>query len=62
MQLSGSKQTIEKTFKFSTKFKRFCQIRKIKKEHPELKILEKGFLPVGYDGDGYYWAKVQYEA
>lgn len=58
----GRRQTIEKTFKFSTKFKRFWELRKLKKQHPEARILEEGFTAIGYDGNGYYWTKVQYKA
>jgi len=50
-----------KTLKFKTVLQRFCELRKIKKQHQDLKILEKGFTEVGWD-NGYFWAKVQYES
>ena len=50
------------TLKFPTKFKRFWELRKFKKQHSDVKILKEGFTPIGYDGDGYYWTKIQYEA
>ena len=48
------------TLQFPSMLKRILGLRKFKKEHSNVLILEKGFATTGC-GHSYYWAKVQYD-
>ena len=52
--------TLQITLKFQSRFERFWELRKFKKQHKNVKILETGFTETG-SNEICYWAEVKYE-